>query len=63
VNYLLTFRIILTPERIRLDASRFLGYHTQQAGGLMQHGYNPNKPKFNAGNETCKKETQKSATV
>lgn len=33
----------LTPERVRLDASRFSGYHTP-LDGLMQHGYNPDTP-------------------
>ncbi len=30
----------LTPERVRLDATRFSGYHTPVNDGLMQHGYN-----------------------
>ena len=32
----------LTPERVRLDASRVSGYHTPTDDSLMQHGYNPN---------------------
>ena len=34
----------LTPERVRLDATRFSGYHTPAPDGLMQHGYNPKTP-------------------
>ena len=36
----------LTPERVRLDASRFSGYHTPYDDGLMQHGYNSNTPQL-----------------
>ncbi len=30
----------LTPERVRLDATRLSGYHTPHPEGMMQHGYN-----------------------
>ena len=36
----------LIPERVRLDASRFSGYHTPCDDGLMQHGYNSNTPQL-----------------
>ena len=36
----------LIPERVRLDASRFSGYHTPYDDGLMQHGYNSNTPQL-----------------
>ena len=36
----------LTPERVRLDATRFSGYHTPETVGLMQHGYHPNPQKL-----------------
>jgi transposase len=34
----------LTPERVRLDATRFSGYHTPTDDGMMQRGYHPNAP-------------------
>lgn len=34
----------LTPERVRLDATRFSGYHTPDEDGLMQRGYNSQTP-------------------
>ena len=34
----------LTPQRVRLDATRFSGYHTPTPEGLMQHGYNSQTP-------------------
>ena len=36
----------LIPEQVRLDASRFNGYHTPCDDGLMQHGYNSNTPQL-----------------
>ena len=36
----------LMPERVRLDASRFSGYHTPCDDGLMQHGYNSKTPQL-----------------
>ena len=36
----------LAPERVRLDATRFSGYHTPNDDGLMQHGYNSNTPQL-----------------
>lgn len=40
----------LTPERVRLDATRFSGYHTPDEDGLMQYGYNNQTP----GQAQCK---------
>jgi transposase len=34
----------LTPDRVRLDATRFSGYHTPTDEGMMQRGYNPTTP-------------------
>ncbi|MDP6736701.1 MAG: hypothetical protein QF732_09425, partial [Nitrospinaceae bacterium] len=34
----------LFAERVRLDATRFSGYHTPHAEGMMQHGYNRQTP-------------------
>lgn len=34
----------LMPQRVRLDASRFSGYHTPCGDGLMQHGYHSRTP-------------------
>ena len=36
----------LAPERVRLDATRFSGYHTPSDDGLMQYGYNSNTPQL-----------------
>lgn len=36
----------LVPDRVRLDATRFSGYHTPNDDGLMQHGYNSNTPQL-----------------
>jgi len=36
----------LSPSRVRLDATRFSGYHTPTDNGLMQHGYNPDTPQL-----------------
>ena len=36
----------LVPDRVRLDASRFSGYHTPNDDGLMQHGYNSDTPQL-----------------
>ncbi len=36
----------LVPDRVRLDASRFSGYHTPYDDGLMQHGYNSDTPQL-----------------
>ena len=36
----------LTPERVRLDATRLSGYHTPTKDGLMQHGYNRKTPQL-----------------
>ena len=36
----------LTPERVRLDATRLSGYHTPTKDGLMQHGYNQKTPQL-----------------
>lgn len=36
----------LSPERVRLDASRFSGYHAPCCDGLMQYGYNSKTPKL-----------------
>ncbi len=36
----------LMPERVRLDASRFSGYHTPVDDGLMQHDYNAKTPEL-----------------
>ena len=36
----------LTPQRVRLDATRFSGYHTPTDEGLMQHGYNQKTPQL-----------------
>jgi transposase len=34
----------LTPDRVRLDATRISGYHKPSDDGLMQHGYNSAPP-------------------
>ncbi len=34
----------LKPERVRLDATRFSGYHTPNDDGFMQYGHNSNTP-------------------
>ena len=36
----------LAPDRVRLDATGFSGYHTPSDDGLMQHGYNSNMPQL-----------------
>ena len=36
----------LVPDRVRLDATRFSGYHTPNDDGLMQHGYNSDTPQL-----------------
>lgn len=32
----------ISPQRVRLDATRINGHHAVTEDGLMQHGYNPN---------------------
>jgi len=36
----------LSPQRVRLDATRLSGYHTPTKEGLMQHGYNRKTPEL-----------------